>query len=323
VLASALGTDATGTGRGVRRRAIAVSIIVGAALPLPLSLASAQSNGLTTFYPNLNPSLAAIKRETVGARKVLTDDSVLRYHLYSQLEPDDIVDPFFIEYEGVQGIDGYRRSIADRYWDAIVLDGGVGPLGERLRRELGSFIPRYYRLVYSHTSATGVRVEIYRPREEDVEAEAEADAAAGGTVYAFSAGLQGWGAHPPDGEQRPGLRVAIAEHPTFRGDPSLRFASAEDISLVSVRVGGTVRRVSAGLFVADEGQGPGAVRIGMVGFDAAWRWRDDGFQQVVPTGRWVTVRWDVANPGIFEEIGLKFPDGERHTVYVGRVHLVP
>ncbi|HZO25571.1 MAG TPA: hypothetical protein VFH48_06200 [Chloroflexota bacterium] len=49
-----------------------------------------------------------------------------------------MTDPFAITYRGLRGVDGYRLAISDRHCDVIVLDGGIGPIGGRIRQELGA-----------------------------------------------------------------------------------------------------------------------------------------------------------------------------------------
>jgi hypothetical protein len=309
-------------GRDRWRRAVAVAMLASIALPVPLALSVGQSTTLVTFYPDLNPALPTIRARTEGARHILTDDSVLRYHLYPEFAPDTITDPFFITYRGASDMEGYRRSIVDRFWDVVVFDGGIGPLGGRMRPELGELLARYYRRTDEIHSRNGVLITIYVPREDDIEQ--DEPVAEGTRVYTFDAGTQGWGAHPDNRELQEGLATVLAPEPAFQGRPSLRFTTTPDASLLAMRVDAPVRRMRAQIYIAGDGAPEGEVRIGMVGFDEAWRWRDDGFAQSIPTGRWMTVLWDLANPGVYHEVGIKLPDGRSGlTVYLGKVEVTP
>ena len=49
------------------------------------------------------------------------------------------------------------------------------------------------------------------------------------------------------------------------------------------------------------------MRVGFMGFDSNWQWHDDGFRWVVPPDSWTTITWDLADPGDYEEVGLKLP----------------
>lgn len=77
-----------------------------------------------------------------GVLTVLVDDSAVRYYLYPRISTDSVTDPFAITYRGLRGVDGYRLAIADRHYDVIVLDGGIGPIGGRIRQELGADVAR-------------------------------------------------------------------------------------------------------------------------------------------------------------------------------------
>ena len=101
-----------------------------------------RSSRILGFYPDLTDSLDAIQAQASDARTVLVDDSAVRYYLYPRISTDSVTDPFAITYRGLRGVDGYRLAIADRHYDAIVLDGGIGPIGGRIRQELGADVAR-------------------------------------------------------------------------------------------------------------------------------------------------------------------------------------
>jgi hypothetical protein len=64
------------------------------------------------------------------------------------------------------------------------------------------------------------------------------------------------------------------------------------------------------------------IRVGFMGFDDAWKWHDDGFRWVVAPGSWTTITWDLAAPGNYEELGLKFPTAVSRA-YVGSFEIDP
>jgi hypothetical protein len=330
-------------GYGRRRAATTVlsALVIGLA---GLILTLEEASRLVTFYPNLNPSLPEIRRQTATASTVLTDDSALRYYLYPRLDTGRVTDSFFIDYRGQHGLDGYRAAIRDRSFDVIVLDGGIGPLGRQIRDQLGWLVQRYYQPVSTTADRTGAMVQVYRPRRDDIvsyvgagdhviavtdtyrrwegEVAPPSDTAPDGrTTYSFDAGPRGWGGQPEHEELQPGVRVAATRDQTWDGRPTLQFTMTDEVTTVAVRGTGWVSRVRAQVFVDPAGADP-EVPIGMFGFDGDWRWHDDGFRQVVPAGRWIEIAWQIAEPGIFHEIGLKLPAGAK-TVYVGQVELEP
>ena len=48
----------------------------------------------------------------------------------------------------------------------------------------------------------------------------------------------------------------------------------------------------------------------------------NGFRWVVPPGSWTTVTWDLASPGDYEEVGLKFPPAVTQA-YIGSFEIDP
>jgi hypothetical protein len=304
-------------------RLVAIALVIGALAPLPLMLAEAHARPLVTFYPNLNTSVDAIRTHSAGSRRVLADDSAIRYYLHRQLPSyQQVTDPFFITYRDEQDMTAYELAITDRYFDAIVLDGGIGPLGRRIRAQLGDLIARNYNRVYLHRSGDGTVIEIYQAREIVAEA-AEIPAVDGPNVTYFDDGIQGWGAHPDNAELRPGLQVAISSERTWNGHPSLQFTPTGRLSLAGMTVKGPVSEVQMDVYITPSGDERPVLYLGMIGFDKDWQWRDDGFTQPVPTGRWIRITWDLSRPGFYNEIGLKLPDGATNTVYLGRVEIQP
>ncbi len=330
-------------GRSGWRSVALVTAALVVALP-GLLLTLDQAGRLVTFYPNLHPSLGAISEHTAAASTVLADDSALRYYLYPRLDVDRVTDPFFIDYRGEQGTPGYSAAISDRAFDVIVLDGGIGPIGRQIREELGWLVERYYEPVYTTPDRTGAVIAIYRPRRGEIVryvgagdyivtsrdvyrrwdgevAPATIAGLGGGAVYSFGDGPRGWGGQPEHEELQPGLQVSRSLEQTWNGQPTLQFVTSEDVTTVGVRGTGPVSLVRAQVFV-DPGGAPAEVPVGMIGFDQDWRWRDDGFTQVLPVGRWTEVNWKVSEPGIFHQIGLKFPAGAS-IVYLGEVKIEP
>ncbi len=305
---------------GVSRRTLGAVFAAVVVVPVLLGSSLLNANWLLTHYPNLNPAVSTIRREATGARAVLTDDSAVRYYLYGIVRWEQINDPFSFEYQNLKDMEAYRKAISDRFFDVIVLDGGVGPLGKRLRAEFGStLIPRYYERVYSMPNGfEGQQTEVYRARKE---VSSERTVASDATVYRFAGGTEGWGARGSAG-LTPGAQVSTSTTQTFEGHPTLRFAVGRPDSLVTVRQEGRVTRVRAQVYV--ETTKPNAeARIGMVGFDRNWQWHDDDYTQVVPPERWTEITWELAEPGVYNEIGLTFSSNAVRTVYVGQVTVEP
>lgn len=193
------------------------SLLVGTIVAGALSASLDRSSGVLAIYPDLTDAVGAIQEQTADVRTVLVDDSAVRYYLYPRIPTDRVTDPFEVTYRGQQGIDGYRLAIGDRYYDAIILDGGIGPLGKRIRQDLGGDIAQNYALVYAAEAPnTRTPIEIYRPREAVAEAPAESEPQA----YDFGAGVHDWGGQPDTGKLQPGLDVAISPERDWNGHPS-------------------------------------------------------------------------------------------------------
>jgi 4-amino-4-deoxy-L-arabinose transferase-like glycosyltransferase len=303
--------------------ALMASAAVGALLALPLANAETAAQSLVGFYPNLNPSQRAIRTYVSGAERLLVDDSAVRYYVRDEVPYDRVTDPFFIDYRGAGGIDAYRQAIDDRHFDAIVLDGGIGPQGQAIRQDLEGDVEQNYDRVYANASDNGTSVEIFRPRA----AGAVADVS-GFAVTLFDSGNQGWGAHPSNGELLPGQGIAVTDEQPWQSHPVLKFASNDSASEVGFAVKGAVSKFQADVYLAPSADAKGAsgsatATVGMVGFDQNWAWHDDGFQQLLPAGKWEHISWQLSQPGFYNEVGLKLPDGGRWTLYVGRVALQP
>jgi hypothetical protein len=251
---------------------------------------------------------------------VLVDDSAVRYYLYPRIPTEQVTDPFSVTYRGQQGIDAYRLAIADRYYDAIILDGGIGPLGKRIRHELGGEIAQYYQRVYNAEAPNRAKVEIYRQREPGASASDPAD---GSQVFDFDNGTQGWGGRPDRGELRPGLQVDIQREPAWNGNASLAFTPTADVTMLGVKRTGPVSRVRAQIYVVPDERAGVEVRIGMMGFDQAWQWHDDKFANVLPVGRWTEITWTLSEPGVYNQIGFKFQPGAVKTAYLAQVEVTP
>ncbi len=272
------------------------------------------SNELVTFYPNLNPSLDAIQKNTAQAHNVLVDDSVVRYYLYPRIPTDRVTDPFFINYNGLHGKEAYQAAITDRYYDTIVLDGGIGPLGQAIKKELKPLINRYYQPVYT-SKVSGV--EIYQPRVSE-----DNTTSSTGTTFYFDSGLQDWTGHPESTEPKPGLQVEISKEQSYQNHPSLKFTPTLDIAAVSLRQSGQLKKMTAQIYVVDKPGGAGFVSVGMFIFDDKWQWHDNGFKQTAQTGRWVEVSWEVPASLAYNEVGFKFVGGSS-LVYIGKVTIEP
>jgi len=303
-------------------RLASCALVTGAVIAGGLAMSLDRSSRALAFYPDLSQSLDAIRAQSAEVRTVLTDDSAVRYYLYPGIPPDRVTDPFAVIYRGQRGIDGYRLAITDRYYDAIVLDGGIGPLGRRIRQELGGDIGRYYERVHALEAPNRAVVEIYRPRES-VEESSTSAASEGAVVYDFDAGLQDWGGHPDVGELQPGLNVALSHERSWNGNASLEFTLSDGVSLVGVKHTGRVSRVQAHVYVVPDETAGIEIRTAIMGFDENWQWQDDVFENVLPVGRWAKISWDLPKPGLYHQIGFKLQPGAVRTAYLAAVELTP
>jgi hypothetical protein len=298
--------------------------VVGAGLAAVWAWSGAvqQGNKVINFYPNLNSSIAAIESSVAGSALVLTDDTALRYYLYPRMATDRVIGPFFFTYRSLDGLEAYRRAVADRYFDAIVLDGGVTPQGAAIRQQLGQTIRDFYQRVYSQVDEGGFTIEIYRPVRPQGASTPEAIELPWPEVYTFDSGLEAWGAHPEAGDWQSGLQVASAAEQPWEGHPSLRFSPSAGADLLTLRRTGSVTRVRARMYLTSPDASLAPIRVGFVGFDENWQWHDDGFRWMVAPGSWTTVTWDLPSPGRYEEIGLKIPSATVSDVYLGSFEIL-
>ncbi len=318
VLAPVLEMRQIGVGNRQRLQTLLALLLAILMVSVVVAPALAESSRLVTFYPNLNPSLAAITHYTAQAHTVLTDDSAVRYYLYPHLAADQVTDPFFIDYKGRQGDVGYRLAIGERYFDRIVLTGGIGPTGGELKNRYGQLIADNYEQIYSNASRNGAPVRIFKPREIDLTPPDPRS-----TVFHFDADAQGWGARTDSAGLRPGADVTVDRNRIWNGHATLRFTPAADVSAIGVRPIGPVSKVVAWVYVEGDLLTVPDTRIGMTGFDAAWQWHDDAFRQTIPAGRWSRITWNLSAPGQYNGIGLAFPDAAGRTIFIGQVELQP
>jgi hypothetical protein len=275
---------------------------------------------MVNFYPNLNPALGAVEGLTNGAALVLTDDTALRLYLYPRMPPDHVIGPFAFGYRTATGLDAYRRAVADRFFDAIVLDGGVGPQGNAIRQQIGPTIEQFYQRVYTTDDGQGFTIDVFTPlRPQGSGAD---DAAPWPTQHAVDGNIDGWGSHPETGDWQIGAQVAQSTDHTWEGHPTLMFAPTSAASSVSIREPEHVARIRARILITAADGSSDPVRVGFMGFDASWQWHDDGFRWQVPPGTWTTITWDVPQPDVYTEIGLKFPDNVA-AAYVGSFEVQP
>ncbi|HLZ28149.1 MAG TPA: hypothetical protein VKV73_12595 [Chloroflexota bacterium] len=280
-----------------------------------------QADRLVEFYPNLNPSIAAVRANVAGSTFVLSDDTALRYYLYPGLDPDRVVGPFAFSYRSQDGLEGYRHAIADRFFDAIVLDGGVGPQANSIRTVLGPTIQTFYQNVYSQTTGQ-YTVEVFKAIRPAGAAGSDSTGAPWPVDYTFDSGVDGWGAHPDATDWQAGGHISATTEQTWDGHASLQFTPTADTTMVSVRREGSVTRVRANVYLVPADGSTGPLRIGFIGFDSAWNWHDDAFRWGVPPRTWTSVTWDLPAPGDYKELGLKFPPGVS-TAFVGSFEIDP
>lgn len=280
-----------------------------------------QADRLIDFYPNLNPSIEAIDANIADSALVLTDDTALRYYLYPQIPTDRVFGPFFFTYRSQDGLEAYRQAISDRFFDAIVLDGGVTPQGAAIGQQLGQTIRDFYQPVYSHAEGA-FTVEVFRPVRPPGTSGAENAEQTWPVEYTFDKGLDNFGAHPDAGDWQAGLQVAQSADQTWQGHLSLRFTPTPDTSTLSLRRTGPVTRMRARIYVVAADGGSSPLRIGFVGWDTNWQWHDDGFRWQIPPASWTTITWDLPNPGDYAEVGLKLPPNVSEA-YLGSFELDP
>jgi hypothetical protein len=300
-----------------RLRLAGFSVVTILGLGIFLSASLTQADLLINFYPNLNPALPAIERNVVGAQKVLTDDLALRYYLYPYIPTEAVTDPFFINYQGKTGLEAYKTSVKDRYFDVIVLDGGIGPVARQVNAALQPLVQHYYNPVASVNVPNG-KVTIYKRQQCVV-----SDPTPGSKVFNFSEGTQGWGGRPVKGDFQPGNLVSTSQGQSCAGQASLKFTPNAQVPQVGITLKAPVKTVKAQVYIETGTDFTGDSVIGMAAFDQNWQWHDDGFKQHVPTGRWVEISWQLpANPGNYRELDLVFPK-EATTVYISHVELEP
>jgi hypothetical protein len=241
-----------------------------------------------------------------------------------------VVGPFFFTYKSQDGPEAYRRAISDRFFDAIVLDGGVTPQGAAIRQQLGQTVQDFYQRVYSQHDASGFTVEVFKPVRPQGATGADSIELPWPVAYTFDTQTNAndnkdsaWGAHAEASDWQPGLQVESRTEQPWEGHASLRFTPSPSSTSVTLRRSGHVTRLRARIYVASTDPKATPIRVGFVGFDDAWRWHDDGFRWLVPPGSWTTVTWDLASPGDYEEVGLKVPASSVSQLYIGSFEIDP
>lgn len=301
------------------QRVTVVGLVLGALALLVLSLNVSQR--LVNFYPNLNPSLSAIRENTSNARTVLTNDGALRLYLYPRISTDHVTDPFFFQYRDQEGMAAYKAAVSDRYFDTVVMDDGSGPQGQQLREDLGSLLNTYYHEVYVNEAGNGSLLKIYAPRSGQITPPASAtESKPGLKVYSFGNNIQGWGAMPENGDLQAGSHVQISKAQLYQGQPVLKFQSGGNYTFLGVKETLQVRQIKMWVYIEPDGTNQGAVPVGMAGFDQKWNWHDDGFKQTVTPGQWTELTWTLLQSSQFNEFGLKFA-AQSLTAYLGRVEV--
>ena len=316
--------------QGLWRSLVAVSLI-GIVIPVALATSFREANRVATDYPNLQSSVAAIRTESAHARRILTDDSVIRYYLYGQ-DPNTsvatrIYDPFSVSYRGLEGMEAYRKMVTDRYADVIIFDGGVGPIGQQLHTQLADLIPQYYDRVYERQEPagtvihpSGTLVQIYRARA--IVPTQSGPVPPNATVYQFDNGAESWGARTD--AVTPGVGVTMNTSQRWNDHASLQFMPNAQTQTIGARQDAPVSRVRAQVYIEPKNNSTPDIVLGMVGFDEQWQWRDDGFKQSVSPGRWVEVSWTLSQPGVYHEVDLMFLGAENiKAVYLGQVEVDP
>ena len=297
-------------------------LLLALLLPLPLLWAQDRSSLALRDYPDLTPALAAIREQTHDARHILSDDSAVRYYVYRQ-QPDPNIaervrDPFYLDYRGRQGLEAYRAAISDRYFDTIVLDGGIGPVGRQLRAELMPEVTRNYEKVFG-SGRGNAAVEVFRARDGS-DPRVASEPAPDARVYRFTDSAGPWMARPKSGDVRTGMQLEPSLERRWENEASLRFAVTPDASLLSMQQPGAVSTVIAHLWLVPRDPATEEAAVAVYAFDQGWQWSDNGFPRLL-TGRWVEVRWDLSAATTPRELGLAFDPRDIETVYIGRIEL--
>ena len=113
------------------------------------------------FWPNVEPILAYFEGRTPSDARILVDDSVFRYYLAPPLSQSQIVDPFYLRYEGHKGAAAYSSSVEDGWFDYVILDGGMGAEANAMRSAIAGHLGRYTLRMALPDPTLGHSVEIY------------------------------------------------------------------------------------------------------------------------------------------------------------------
>jgi Dolichyl-phosphate-mannose-protein mannosyltransferase len=134
------------------------------------------------FWPNVTPILTYFPGRLASTDRVLVDDSVFRYYFQPPLSQSHIVDPFFFHYGSDQGAPAYAAATRDRWFDYIILDGGIGGDARNLEAAVAPELPGRYALkLATKDPALGQPIRIYQ--RENPPAAAAPPAAPGAGVF--------------------------------------------------------------------------------------------------------------------------------------------
>jgi len=127
------------------------------------------------FWPNATPILAYFDGRLAAQDRVLVDDSVFRYYFAPPLSQPQITDPFFFWYGNEQGAPAYAQAVRDRWFNYIVLDGGMGGEARSLETAIAPELAnRYVLRLATQDRILGHPIRIYErenmsPAEPSVE----------------------------------------------------------------------------------------------------------------------------------------------------------
>jgi hypothetical protein len=125
---------------------------------------------LLGHWPSLSTTTIGVIRQTEAqGGPVLVDDSAMTYNLYGQVAADQVINPFYYTYKGLNGLPAYTQALKDQQFTLLILDGGATATGQDFWRNLQPVIKSVpaYQLVYSEQLATPFMeephtLEIYR-----------------------------------------------------------------------------------------------------------------------------------------------------------------
>jgi len=129
-------------------------------------LGKVQNFNQFVFWPNVDPVLAYFEGRLTPQDKVLVDDTVFRYYFHPPLGQRQITDPMYIAYHDsagrdLRGDEAYKAAVADKVFDYIVLNSGMGEEAQRMNAAAHPALNGYQLELRAVDSVLGHPIEIY------------------------------------------------------------------------------------------------------------------------------------------------------------------